>query len=99
MEIVVLSGAEADLFEAWKYYEELIPGLGERFDHSVQEGLRYLVQFPQSAPHYAQEFRRLVLRDFACGIFYRLHGERLVIVAALDLRQDPGSIQRRLGAS
>jgi toxin ParE1/3/4 len=99
VEIVILAGAESDLFEAWKYYEQLIPGLGERFDDAVEEGLGYLAQFPRSAPRYAQEFRRLVLRDFAYGIFYRLHGERLVVVAALDLRQDPGSIQRRLGTS
>jgi len=97
VEVIILAGAESDLFEAWKYYEELAPGLGERFDHAVKEGLGRLVIFPGSAPRYTGEFRRLLLRRFAHGIFYRQQGARLIVVAALDMRQDPESILKRLG--
>ena len=97
MEVVILAGAETELFEAWARYEELLPGLGDRFDAVVRGALRTAAQFPEVAPRYAGEFRRLLVRRFTHGIFYRIHGERLVVTAVLDLRQDPSSILRRLG--
>jgi hypothetical protein len=48
---------------------------------------------PESAPVYAGEFKRLLVRRFDHGIFYRVHGARIVVTALLDLRQD----QRRSG--
>ena len=96
MEIVVLAGAEADLFEAWRRYEGCLPGLGNEFDRAVRAGLLSVVQFPESAPHFEAGYRRLLLRRFGHGIFYRVHGERLVVVAVLDLRQDPAMIRQRL---
>lgn len=98
MKTVVLAGAETDLFEAWRRYEELLPGLGDRFDRTVREGLQHLEQFPESAPRYSGEFRRLLLQRFGHGIFYRVHGERLVVVAVLDLRQNPALIRQRFGS-
>ena len=97
MEIVILAGAETEMFEAWTRYEELMPGLGDRFDGAVRGALKIAAQFPESAPRYAGEFRRLLVRRFTHGIFYRVHGGRLVVTAVLDLRQDPSAILRRLG--
>ncbi len=97
MEIVILAGAETELFEAWKRYEELMPGLGDRFDGAVRGALNIAAQFPESAPRYAGEFRRLLVRRFMHGIFYRVHSQRLVVTAVLDLRLDPSVIRRRLG--
>ena len=97
MEVVILTGAESELFEAWARYEELLPGLGDRFDAVVRAALRTAAQFPEAAPRYAGEFRRLLMRRFMHCIFYRVHGTRLVVTAVLDLRQDPSAILRRLG--
>jgi hypothetical protein len=78
-------------------YEKLGPGLGGKFDESVRLGLQHLAQFSTSAPIYAGEFRRLLVRRFDHGIFFRIHGSRLVVVAVLDLRQNPEIIRSRLG--
>jgi hypothetical protein len=99
VEVIILAGAESDLWAAWTRYEELATGLGTRFDHTVRRGLERLSRFPNSAPIYAAEFRRMLLRRFDHGIFYRVHGSRLVVVAVLDLRQNPAEINRRLGIS
>ena len=32
MEVIFLRGAEADLLAAWMRYEEILPGLGDRFE-------------------------------------------------------------------
>lgn len=96
MEVTFLAGAEADLLAAWVRYEELLPGLGDRFEAEVRAGLARIVELPECAPVYAGEFRRLLVRRFEHGIFYRIHGTRIVVTAVLDLRQDPAKIRARL---
>ncbi|MBV9492457.1 MAG: type II toxin-antitoxin system RelE/ParE family toxin [Verrucomicrobia bacterium] len=96
MEVTFLAGAEADLFAAWARYEELLPGLGDRFEAEVRTALARIVELPESAPVYAGEFRRLLVRRFEHGIFYRVHGARIVVTAVLNLRQDPAKIRERL---
>ena len=78
MKVTFLSGAEADLFAEWVRYEELLLGLGDRFEVEVRAALARIVELPESAPLYAGEFRRLLLRRFEHGIFYRVHGAREV---------------------
>lgn len=50
MEVVILSGAEDDLFSTWQSLEELVPGLGNRFDLSIKSALERLAMHPESAP-------------------------------------------------
>lgn len=90
MEVTFFAGAEADLFAAWVRYEELLPGWG------TVSRPKYGRTWPESAPIYAGEFRRLLVRRFEHGIFYRIHGARIVVTAVLDLRQDPAKIRERL---
>jgi len=77
-------------------YEEILPGLGDRFEAEVRASLFRTVELPESAPVYAGEFRRLLVRKFDHGIFYRIQGTRIVVTAVLDLRQDPTTIRRRM---
>jgi hypothetical protein len=39
VEIFFLRGAEADLLATWMRYEEILPGLGERFEVEVRAAL------------------------------------------------------------
>ena len=50
MEIVILAGAEDDLFSTWQSLEELVPGLGNRFDHSVKSALGRLTTPSRDRP-------------------------------------------------
>ena len=75
-------------------YEEILPGLGDRFEAEVRAALLRTVELPESAPVYAGDFRRLLVRKYDHGIFYRIHGARMVVTAVLDLRQDPTTIRR-----
>ena len=96
MEIIFLRAAEDDLFKAWVSYEEILPGLGDRFEKEVRIALDRIQLFPESAPVYTGEFRRLLVPRFQHGIFYRAHGARILVAAVLDLRQDPKTIVERL---
>lgn len=96
MRIELLQGAEADLLEAYVRLEEQRSGLGERFYRTLDFALERLRQHPQMAPVYQGEYRRLVLGPFGFGVFYTINGDRLMVGAILDLRQDPEAITRRL---
>jgi|SRR5437667_6595186 len=96
MRVELLRGAEADLLEHYVRLEELSQGLGDRFYRAIDYALERIRQFPEIAPVYQSPYRRLVVRPFGCGIFYSIEGERVMVGAILDLRQDPTSIRRRL---
>jgi hypothetical protein len=58
--VVFLRGAEADLLTAWMRYEEILPGLGERFEVEVRAALFRTDELPESAPIYAGEIPAIV---------------------------------------
>ena len=95
-DVFLLAGAEADLLEHYSRYEDVHPGLGDRYYNRVQDGLRLVCDFPEIAPSYAKPFRRLLLAGFPVGVFYVIEGRRVVVHAMLDLRQSPKTIMHRL---
>jgi hypothetical protein len=46
---------------------------------------------------FRERYRRLLIPKYPFGIFYVVETGRFVIHAIMDLRQDPKSIERRLG--
>ena len=76
-EIVVLSGAEADLLSIYCWMESLSTELADRFDAAVQESLTLLAAQPAMGPAFRESYRRLLVSDFHCfGIFYCLKAAR-----------------------
>jgi hypothetical protein len=96
MRVELLRGSEPDLLENYVRLEGLRPGLGDRFYRMLDLALARLRQFPESAPGYQGAYRRLILRPFHLGVFYSIEGDRVMVGAILDLRQDPRSIRQRL---
>ena len=94
-EIVILLGAEIDL-QAF-YERQTSTARAERLEAEMLSAFRQLVRFPRSASGFEADFRCFRLRAFPCALFYKIEGRRIVIHAALDTRQDPASIRRRLG--
>ena len=88
-EIVLLQGAQSDYLEAYCQY-------GDRFHDEIERAFSQLATFPESAPIFFGKYRRLVIRHTPFGAFYTVSGERVMIGAILDLRQDPAAILRRM---
>ena len=97
LEVVVLRGAESDLQSAFNHYEDKAEGLGEEFLLAIDGSLTAVGQFPEMARVYHKTIRRLVISRFPYGIFYAVEGQRIIVHAVLDLRQDPENIRNRLG--
>jgi plasmid stabilization system protein ParE len=81
VEVILLPAAEEDPWSAWEYYEQIQPGLGDAFEDELRRALAQIATFPESAPVYSGQFRRLLVRRFEHGSFFRVHGQRIVITA------------------
>jgi toxin ParE1/3/4 len=97
MEIVLLLAADEDLQAAFEWASRNREGRGQEFLDDVDRRLDQLRQFPRIGKAYRGRYRRLLVPKYPFGIFYVVETGRIVIHAIMDLRQDPKSIERRLG--
>jgi plasmid stabilization system protein ParE len=95
MDIVWLAAAERDLMHLYDR-AELSQG-GDQLLENVRRSTENLRAFPFIAPAFADRIRRLVLVGRSLGVFYCVEGARVMVLRVLDLRQEPGTIRRKLG--
>jgi plasmid stabilization system protein ParE len=96
IELILLQQADVDIQAAFDRHEDYQEGRGEVFMRHLDAALTLLRQNPEMGPPYARSYRRMLVRDFPYGIFYSVQPTRLVVVAVMDLRQDPETIRRKV---
>ena len=89
MPIVVRPAAAADIEDAFSWYERQRPGLGDEFLAAVQATRDSIAAHPAIYPVIHRDTRRALVRRFPYGIFYRVYGEVVVVVACMHARRDP----------
>jgi plasmid stabilization system protein ParE len=93
------SDAWLDLVKGHHFYERRCAGLGSEFyDHMVAE----CEKLQETAGIHRKVTRlhfRMLAERFPFGVFYRIDGQTVVVLAILDLRQHPAKIQQRLRPS
>lgn len=96
MRIRILPEAERDLDLGADFYESQSPGLGAYFIRGLLEDIDGLLK--HGGIHAKDRgFYRAMSHRFPFAIFYDVNGELIDIYAVLDCRQDPASIDSRLG--
>ena len=98
MEVIFLAGAEVDVHAAYEQRESLHEGAGDRFLRELDRCASLLSRYPRSGRPHRGVHRKLLVPDHPYGVFYAVEASRVVIVAVLDLRQDPKAIEKRLGS-
>lgn len=88
--------ASADVEAAHAWYEEQRPGLGEEFLAAVDAAVASILTFPEANPVVHRGARRFLLERFPYGLYYRLSGEQVIIVACLHAARDPRVWRSRL---
>ena len=86
---ILRPAAAADVEGAFRWYEDQRPGLGEEFLGAVQAGLELVAAHPLAAPIVHRDTRRLLLRRFPYGVFYRLVEDDIVVVGVLHAKRHP----------
>ena len=81
--------AAAEVEDAYSWYEEKHPGLGEEFLLALRAVLEDIRENPQRYPVLHRDIRRALLRRFPYGVHYRLLPGRIVVVACFHSHRDP----------
>jgi len=86
---ILRPAAAADVEEAYRWYEDQRAGLGEEFLTAVGAGFDTIAAHPLAAPVVHRDTRRLLLRRFPYGVFYRLVEDEIVVVGCLHAKRHP----------
>lgn len=87
--------AAADIEQAFVWYEEARPGLGEEFLAEVFVGVQAVLDRPESFPIVHRHTRRALVRRFPYALFFRLLADRVVFLACFHVRRKPTAWQHR----
>lgn len=94
--LVFHPAVDGEVDAAYDWYERQRPGLGEDFLAALDEALERLQVTPQGHPAIYRNIRRVSAQRFPYGVFYRLHPDRIEVVAIQHSRQDPRRWKSRL---
>ena len=88
--------AEEDLADARTWYERQREGrLGDEFLLCVEEAFDAVWRMPQVPAKVFQELRRVLVRRFPYGVFYRVDDDQVTVVAIYHCKGDPRGWQAR----
>ena len=97
IEVVVRPAAAADVEDAYLWYESQRAGLGHEFLDALRATMDLVQAHPEAFPILHRETRRaLCRRRFPYALFFRLHGETVVVVACMHAKRHPRRLRSRL---
>lgn len=88
--------AEAEILEAYWYYEDREQGLGTEFRRAVEACLDVITRHPRAYATVHGEVRRALVRRFPYSIFYLMEERQLVVIACFHASRDPEEWRRRV---
>jgi len=94
-ELIVSPEAEAEMGEAFDWYEEQLPGLGSDFLLNVDAALNAILRNPKQFPVAHKNLRRTLIRRFPYQIFFILEKNRIVVLAVFHAKRSPKRWQAR----
>lgn len=95
-QVIVRPAAAADIEDAYQWYESQRPGLGEEFLAALSLTRDRVLEHPEAFPVLHRDTRRVLIpRRFPYGLFYRIYGDTIIVVACMHAKRDPRRWQRR----
>jgi toxin ParE1/3/4 len=95
--LVVSNMAEDDLANAMACFDDIRPGLGHDLVLCVEHAHDRILERPQAFPVIMPHVRRILVRRFPYGVFFRVRQHRIEVEALFPLRADPARLRKRLG--
>jgi len=93
--LVVWTLTETDLAEAVAWYNHIRPGLGADLVLCVEQSFDRILEHPEAFATTFPEVRRVLVRRFPFGIFFRVRQQRIEVEALFHLRKDPARLWER----
>ena len=95
MRVVFSPNAEADLADAFDWYNRQTAGLGTRFLNEYETTIDRISVNPRQFPVLHRETRRAGFHHFPYGLFFRIRPDEIEVFACLHASRDPLHWQRR----
>ena len=96
MRIRFLEIAQIELDEAFNYYNNKTPGLGDEFLTEILGTLDRMGKFPDAWHSCSKRTRRCQIRRFPYGIIYQIRKEEILIIAVANLHRKPQHWKERI---
>jgi len=93
--IIVIPEAEADVAEAFQWYEEMNPGLGAEFLRCIDAALNLIKRNPGIYRKVYKDIRRALPQRFPYEIFYLTDGDKIIVLAVLHAKRNPDLLKER----
>jgi plasmid stabilization system protein ParE len=90
--LLFTSAAEADVVEAFHWYESQRPGLGAAFRHAVDIAVAAAQGNPEAYAVIHRNTRRVLLPKFPYGLFYRVLDDAIVVVACIHAKRQRSGV-------
>ena len=87
--LILRPEAEEDLRDAYRWYDEHVPGLGLRFLASVEQTLGRIEHSPQLYAEVHEGVRRALISTFPYGVYYINEDGRSIVIAVVHSSRHP----------
>lgn len=85
----IRAAAEADIKEAYHYYESCEKDLGQDFILSIEAALEKISKNPEHYPVVHRRIHRILVKRFPFGIFFIVKESALIVLAVLHASRNP----------
>ncbi len=85
----IRAAAEADIQDAYNYYETCQKGLGQDFILCIESALEKITKNPDHYPVVHRRIHRILVKRFPFGIFFILKENTLIVLAVLHASRNP----------
>jgi len=81
--------AQADVEEAFRWYEAQRPGLGFTFRHAIDVAVAAVEAAPEAYATIHRSARRILLPKFPYALYYRVLPEYIVVIGCIHGKRHP----------
>jgi toxin ParE1/3/4 len=94
--LIVRPEAEAEMADAFDWYEDRVPGLGSEFLLCVDAVFNAIRRSPQQYPRAHKIVRCALTRRFPFQVFFVEDDERVVVLSVFHAKRNPKRWQERI---
>jgi plasmid stabilization system protein ParE len=95
-ELIIAPEAQQDVDEAYGWYEDRRPGLGEEFLDCVDACIQVVLRMPELFAKAHLDYRRALVRRFPYAVFYEYTGGKVIVYGIFPASLDPQKWRSRL---
>ncbi len=95
-QLIVRPEAEADIAEAFSWYEARLSGLGSEFLRVLDATFNSILRNHDVYPEVHRNVRRALTRRFPFAVFFVVEETRMVVLSVFHVKRNPHEREKRV---